>query len=70
MPSAICKECDSLIHWPYGQYIKMQTCNCGCKKLIYVKGTYDSDKNSWVYRDRKGNIKKNVPRDTHHKNFE
>jgi hypothetical protein len=64
MPTAICNGCNELIHWvnTSRKYIKDQGCKCGSKSLIYVSGTLED--NSWVYRDRKGVLKKIVPRDT------
>lgn len=66
MPSAICNICDQLVHWWHPGQIKKQTCSCGSKDLTAVAGTYNADDDSWVYHDRKGNIVKNVTRETFH----
>lgn len=50
------------MHWPYGGQKKKQKCICGSNNLTAVAGSYYDD--CWIYHDRKGNVKKIVPRDT------
>jgi hypothetical protein len=52
MPTAICNQCESLVHWPYGQHQKKQSCSCGSKELTQVKGELKGD--TWEYSDRHG----------------
>lgn len=63
MPTAKCNNCQNLVHWRHkgGGSFNAQKCQCGSKDLTAVSGHLEG--NEWVYRDRKGNVVKIVPRD-------
>lgn len=60
MPVAICNECQELV--PYKRHIKKATCKCGSKDLTAVSGKLNHDGTKWIYKDRKGDFMRYVPR--------
>ncbi len=66
MPTAICNTCGELVTWVHrnGQNIKKQRCKCGSQDLTAVAGKYNADFTAFNYYDRRGTIRKHVPRVT------
>jgi hypothetical protein len=74
MPTAICNNCKSLVHY-HGKFIKQQHCACVNSYLTSVSGKLNNDATGWDYYDRKQNFVKhqpfiNVPRDTYKQTHE
>ncbi len=62
MPVAICNTCNELV--PHRGIIKNAVCKCGSSDVTAVSGHLNVMGTGWVYKDRKGDFKKYVPRDT------
>lgn len=66
MPTAICNQCQSLVTWQQqrGSFLKHQACSCGSHNLTAVTAKLNEEGDSWEYKDRNGNTRKIVSRDT------
>lgn len=65
--TAICNTCNHIVIYKGG--LSHQKCSCGSKDLSTVSAQLNEHNNTWEYKDRKGEVRKVVPRGAFHEDI-